>query len=370
MRNPTTPQRAILAAARANNGRLPSGAFAHAGVFCPSLGTEAITDVLTRAARARNIAQAEQTLLTSGLTHLQMLIAGGILGVERDRHDGIGDLAEKYADNIKNNPDRLKGVTVSSLHACIRNGWLTDRWELTDDGSAAIGAQDDLAPIVLVWAEEPAPADERADFAAELVHAASANAANPVVVVTDEVHNAFTAPAAGRGEGGKPDTAHRLLTYAMATNHRHAPTILDPKASLPAQLPALDDVRAAFSNVASERITGTIGSGKTLTPETHARLNPAVNGKLADRMISDLTQLRDAITARLAAAGQIHVEPITADPRAPGYRVLLLRARIAGGDEAARMALMYFENALNQIERGAGKVAAVIIRRALHRLSR
>jgi hypothetical protein len=157
MRNPTTPQLILLKAAHHRaDATVPSKAFAYAGVFRPYGGTERIQAALRQAAKCRSASAAEKVLLDK-LDFGDLLMAGGFLGVKRDSfRDGKGDLAERYVAAIRAGEDRIEGTNLASLRACIRAGWLTERWEITDDGIAA-GARVDPAAFrpryAVLWHE-------------------------------------------------------------------------------------------------------------------------------------------------------------------------------------------------------------------------
>lgn len=179
MRKPNIPQLQLLITAHRNGGRLPSQSFAYYGVYAPYGGTEKIQAALAEAADTRDDIAAEK-ILRDRLDRGQMLMAGGFLGVDRRDTDAPGTLAERYVTAIRAGriPFTVKsdGVTPqyvrpSTLRACIRAGWLTEKWQITKAGYTAgravshhdfgaLDADNEKA------AEAPAPADHASRVAA------------------------------------------------------------------------------------------------------------------------------------------------------------------------------------------------------------
>lgn len=146
-KQPTAPQMRALLAAAANGGRLPLNCLAYTGVFAPYAGTHSpgldlIRAVLAKAAKARSALRAE-AILCDELDFDQLITAGGFLNIKRDSfRDGKGDLGERYAKALYSGHGRIEGVTSLNVRACIRAGWLDERWNLTTEGRDAAFAAD------------------------------------------------------------------------------------------------------------------------------------------------------------------------------------------------------------------------------------
>lgn len=121
------------------------------------------------------------------------------------------------------------------------------------------------------------------------------------------------------------------------------------RALSPSTLARMEKTRAGFS-------------ATLVNPATRERLTPAVDpGPLRVQV----EQLRDQIVAIVG-----DMDGIAGDVTATGYRINLHLARISTTSERARDALMKLETALSEIERGAHRVARVILSRAVRQMNR
>lgn len=135
---PTPAQTHVLLAAVHNGHRLPGNCLAYGGVFVTYGGAEAIQAALAAAAKTRSHRRAVE-ILRERLDFNQLLMAGGFLHVERDSfRDSSYMLADRYATAIFDRTNRIPGVTVQPVAACVRHGWLDDKWRLTEAGRTAI----------------------------------------------------------------------------------------------------------------------------------------------------------------------------------------------------------------------------------------
>jgi hypothetical protein len=105
-----------------------------------------------------------------------------------------------------------------------------------------------------------------------------------------------------------------------------------------------------------------------ISPAAFTRLSPAVTGDAVDELLPQLEQIRDAIVARLNAGDQVDAAPIAGDVRDAGYRVQLMKARIAARSDTSRQCLMLLEQALSNLHAGASNVAVTVLNRAARRL--
>lgn len=221
-KQPTAPQMRVLIAATANRGRLPLNCLAYTGVFAPYAGTHSpgfdlIQAVLAKAAKARSARRAE-AILCAELDFDQLITAGGFLHVKRDSfRDGKGDLAERYANAIYSGHGRIDGVTSLNVRACIRAGWLDERWNLTTEGRDAAFAADpdgyadalaaDQYDAEMIRADEAAIAAGRAELCT-----AAINPAYPHSYVHDDAVAADAATQPGHNTCGRTVMQHADYT--------------------------------------------------------------------------------------------------------------------------------------------------------------
>lgn len=175
--------------------------------------------------------------------------------------------------------------------------------------------------------------------------------------------------------GGKSYAALLELMRRSRDNTMH---VYDPKAGTPDNSP---QIIMAPNHWATQRLTDTPRSGKSLSPEILARmealrtkmgasfLSPATIARLVPAvdpgpLLPQVVRLRDAIVATVGDLGGI-----AGDVTAPGYRLIVHTARVSTTSERARDGLMKLETALTEIERGADRIARVILDRALRRFA-
>jgi hypothetical protein len=395
MAQPSTPQMRVLLAAVRNGGRVPSNAFAYAGYFPAARGCERIVGVLNRAAKASTQNTCEEVLL-DGLDSCQLLMAGGFLGVERNSfHDGRGDLAERYATAIRSKAGRIEGTSVAGIRACIRAGWLTDRWEITTEGRDAARltdpdgyaqtlpadqVTDELDRVVISVSDINRMMRKSAtDIAARRTAGREDAPAAPTFVV-DEAHR----PAVGGktaevrsmldeimrpGRRGPGKTLRVSTDMAQALSAGYTVMVFDPKND-----GDIAAIRAAMAGYDQGELTPAerAAADRGISPVAYRRLYPAVTGDLADELLPRITVLRDDLVRRLVDTGhELAAVTVAGDPREAGYRVALTTVRRdTQHGEAIRKAMFHLELALTAIENGHGGVAGGCLAKASAALAR
>lgn len=388
MPKPTTAQLKLMTVAHRNGGCVPAGSFAYYGVFVPYRGTDDITTVLTAAAKSRQPGVAEQ-LLTGSLTHLQLLMVGGFLGVDRDQDDGCGALAERYAAAIRNGRielgTRADGITPTyitpaTLTACIGHGWLDTKWRLTAAGRAAGQAADVHAfrPVYdLTWRDDcyiravqiNAAAPHMGGAADQLIAEAWDEAleehadrfpddltVGPAVFVLME--EATPKTLSDVDHAGSRATVDRVATGVRVD-------WVGPYA-----VPAMTG--AGKSNLLPYILAGLTWStpyeaaaAASLDDSLIRRLTPGVHCDALDANVEYVTRVVDRLVDLLPADDNTSM--LRTDPRGEGYRLRLTLARRSATDETARKALKLLELAFNAfaagrpdggrlLDRAAGKV--------------
>lgn len=418
MRKPNTLQLRLLVAAHRNGGRLPSHSFAYYGVYAPYGGTEKIQAALAAAAKTRSDADAAQILLDR-LDRGQMLMAGGFLGVERSDHDGSGTLAEQYVAAIragriefglKADKKTIHYVQPATLHACIRAGWLDEKWRITEAGYAAGRAAEprEFRPLYdIEWRETcyrravqtNSAAPHMGDAADQLIAEAHDEAleedadrtaqnatADPAGLVRVWVENhAAHDPdavravnaldqwveqrhAAGKflveGQTGKGKT--RVLTAAeiLRRTNQARVAVLDRSSRVAAGMGGYDYNRLTEETRQAQQ--------RGIAPSLFRRLLPAVTGDLVDELLPRITVIRDELARMLIEAGrQDAAHKVDGDPRETGYRVALVEVRqTAGMPEQVRKTAFRLEIALSACRAGKRDTAQRCLARAADSLAR
>ena len=388
MSKPTTAQNRVLLAAVANGGRVPGNAFAYAGYFAPYRGMEPVIGALHLAAKKTTKTGIETALLAQ-LDHLQLLAAGGFVGIERSAESGNGQLASDLADAIIAATGRIEGTSVAGIRACIRAGWLTERWEITTEGRDACRHVDPTGYAQALPADEVdgelnrivrgVPVITRALATAAAETADARGAEGDLVVVADE----------GNVQPGETDEVRAMLDEIIRSG-RDNRILIDPDelGAIPVGFPGknmtqfLGDTAAALragytvhvfdpkSEDAAAAVAAAMAgydrdeltpaeqaaADRGISPVAYRRLYPAVDlGDMAPRVLV----VRDDLVRRLTEDGREDLaRTVAGDPAEAGYRVALTSIRRATGlSEAARKGAFHLELGLTALDGGHDGVA-------------
>jgi len=422
MRKPNIPQLRILMAAHRNGGRLPSQSFAYYGVYAPYGGTEKIQAALAEAAGTRNDTAAEQILLDR-LDRLQMLMAGGFLDVERRDTDARGTLAERYVaairagrieSGVKADNLTVQYVRPSSLYACIRAGWLDEKWRITEAGYAAGRAVEpsEFRPLyALNWREDcyrravqiNASSPHMGAAADELIAEAydeavaedeervggAAGALMDVLEVAgaqwSHLNRRLLAGApTGAGNGGThepnfPDD-HEPGQFVTGQAGRGKTQYFTPEQIMEmartthaAILDRASRVAAGMGGYNASTLTAEMRQAEKrgIAPSLFRRLLPAVTGDLVDELFPRIVVIRDEMVRLLIEAGrQDTARTVAGDPRETGYRVALVDIRQAELTELIRKTAFLLEICLSACRAGSRDTAERTLARAAEHLAK